>query len=168
MDSTHQRKDSPPSKFQHVFKRVRDAGFLCVAHAGEEGPAQNVWDSINLLHVSRIDHGVRSVDDKLLFTELAKNQIPLTVCPLSNLKLKVVQKMEELPLPELLQNNILHTINSNEPAYFGGYVNKNYEAVVHAFQLNKNDIFKLAENSFKASFLPSSEKNKWVEKLLRC
>ena len=158
-------KGHPPTKFQHVFKRVRDEGFLCVAHAGEEGPAQNVWDSLNILQVSRIDHGVRSVDDKLLLKELAEKQIPLTVCPLSNLKLKVVNKMEELPLPEFLQNNLLVTINSDDPAYFGGYVNENYKAVAHAFQLHKNDILILAENSFKASFLQPSEKIKWFETL---
>jgi adenosine deaminase len=108
---------------------------------------------------------VRSVEDKLLLKELAKKQIPLTVCPLSNLKLKVVQKMEELPLPELLQNNILVTINSDDPAYFGGYVNENYSAVAQAFQLNEGDILKLAINSFKASFLPKLEKSKWIDTL---
>ncbi|MCY1721922.1 adenosine deaminase [Prolixibacteraceae bacterium Z1-6] len=155
----------PPAKFERVFRMVRDEGFPVVAHAGEEGPAQNVWDALNLLKVARIDHGVRSVEDVLLLKELALKQIPLTVCPLSNLKLKVVKKMKDLPLKTLLENNILVTINSDDPAYFGGYVNENYIAVAEAFRLTRKDVITLAENSFKASFLSKEEKEEWIGKL---
>lgn len=155
----------PPAKFEKVFQMVREEGFRIVAHAGEEGPAQNVSDSIRLLKVSRIDHGVRSVDDKQLLNELAENKIPLTVCPLSNLKLKVVKEMKDLPLQTLLNNNIIATVNSDDPAYFGGYINENYRAVAVAFNLSEPDILKLAENSFNASFLSEEEKNKWLWKL---
>lgn len=158
-------KGHPPEKFEKVFKMVRDEGFLSVAHAGEEGPARNVWDSLNLLKVVRIDHGVRSVDDPVLVKELAAQQIPLTVCPLSNLKLKVVHQMEDLPLKTLLDNNVVVTINSDDPAYFGGYINKNYLAVAQAFQLADSDIVSLAANSFKASFLSDIEKEMWLSKL---
>ncbi len=158
-------KGHPPAKFEKLFKMVHDEGFLAVAHAGEEGPAKNVWDSLKLLNVNRIDHGVRSVDDPDLLTELARKQIPLTVCPLSNLKLKVVKSMEDLPLKTLIDNNVLVTINSDDPAYFGGYINENYKAVAEAFNLGKEDILKLAENSFKASFLNSKEKEQWLDKL---
>jgi len=158
-------KGHPPHKFERVFKMVRNEGFLTVAHAGEEGPAQNVWDAINLLDVARIDHGVRSVEDELLLKELAQKQLPLTVCPLSNLKLKVVKQMKDLPLKTLLDNTILITVNSDDPAYFGGYLNENYKAVAEAFNLTKNDILTLAENSFKASFLNENEKLKWIIKL---
>lgn len=155
----------PPAKFKKVFQMVNEEGFLRVAHAGEEGPAQNVTDSLRLLKVSRIDHGVRSVDDKLLLKELGEKQIPLTVCPLSNLKLKVVKEMKDLPLPTLLDNNILATINSDDPAYFGGYLNENYRAVTEAFNLSGAQILTLVENSFKASFLSNEDKNKWLWKL---
>uniref|UniRef100_UPI0032165630 adenosine deaminase n=1 Tax=uncultured Draconibacterium sp. TaxID=1573823 RepID=UPI0032165630 len=155
----------PPAKFENVFRMVRKEGFRVVAHAGEEGPAQNVWDALKLLHVARIDHGVRSVDDKLLLKELAQKQIPLTVCPLSNLKLKVVKEMKDLPLKVLLENNILATVNSDDPAYFGGYLNENYIAVANALHLTRHDIITLAENSFKASFLSEDEKQKWIDKL---
>lgn len=155
-------KGHPPAKFKKVFKMVRSEGFLSVAHAGEEGPAQNVWDSLNLLGVSRIDHGVRSVDDEALLQELAEKQIPLTVCPLSNLKLKVVKQMEDLPLKILLNEKILTTINSDDPAYFGGYMNDNFLAVADALNLGKEEIITLAKNSFKASFLSEKEKQRWI------
>lgn len=155
----------PPAKFQKVFAMVISEGFLTVAHAGEEGPAQNVWDALNLLKVARIDHGVRSVDDEALLQELATRQIPLTVCPLSNLKLKVVKQMHDLPLKKLLDKNILATINSDDPAYFGGYVNANYKAVADALFLSKKEILTLAKNSFKASFLNDTEKEKWIAEL---
>ena len=155
----------PPAKFEKVFQMVRNEGFLVVAHAGEEGPAQNVWDALNILKVNRIDHGVRSVDDKALIKYLADKKVPLTVCPLSNLKLKVVQNMEELPLKTLLEKNVLATVNSDDPAYFGGYVNENYNAVTKALNLGKNDILTLAKNSFEASFLSREEKDAWIEKL---
>lgn len=158
-------KGNPPAKFERVFKMVHDEGFLTVAHAGEEGSAQNVWDSLRLLKVARIDHGVRSVDDAFLLDELARIQVPLTVCPLSNLKLKVVQQMKDLPLRTLLEKNILVTINSDDPAYFGGYVNENYKAITEAFDLTKDELRTLAKNSFKASFLGETDKENWIKRI---
>lgn len=158
-------KGHPPSKFWRLFQMVHDEGFLTVAHAGEEGSAQNVWDALNLLKVSRIDHGVRSVDDEDLLKHLAEKQIPLTVCPLSNLKLKVVTQMEDLPLQTLLNNNIVATVNSDDPSYFGGYMNDNYKAVADALSFSKEEIITLAENSFKASFLSQNEKQKWLDEI---
>lgn len=160
-------KGHPPAKFQRVFQMVQNEGFLAVAHAGEEGAAQNVWDALSLLNVARIDHGVRSVEDSVLLKELAVKQIPLTVCPLSNLKLKVVKQMKDLPLKILLDSNIVTTINSDDPAYFGGYINENYKAVAEAFSLTEKEIFILVENSFKASFLSAEAKNTWMAKLNR-
>ncbi|NOR75210.1 MAG: adenosine deaminase [Draconibacterium sp.] len=156
---------NPPAKFQRVFKMVSEEGFVSVAHAGEEGSAQYIWDAIQLLNVARIDHGIRAADDALLIKTLAETKIPLTVCPLSNLKLQVVKNVNELPIKLLLQKEILVTINSDDPAYFGGYINENFEAVAKAFSLNKSDILKLAENSFKASFLDDKDKNRWLAKL---
>lgn len=155
----------PPVKFENVFKMVQNEGFQVVAHAGEEGSAQNVWDALNMLNARRIDHGVRSVDDAELLKYLAEKKIPLTVCPLSNLKLKVVQKMEDLPLKTLLDSNIVATINSDDPAYFGGYVNQNYEAVAEALNLSEKEILTLVRNSFEASFLGAEEKKMWLAKL---
>jgi len=155
----------PPSKFRKVFEMVKEEGFLTVAHAGEEGPAQNVWDSLEMLGVSRIDHGVRSVDDEALLTELARLEMPLTVCPLSNLKLKVVEDMADHPLKKLFDKNIVATVNSDDPAYFGGYVNANYRAVAGALNLTSKEIIQLAKNSFKASFLDDKEKASWITEL---
>lgn len=155
----------PPLKFKKVFEMVRSEGFLSVAHAGEEGPATYVWDAIKLLNVSRIDHGVRSVEDPKLMVELEKRQIPLTVCPLSNLKLKVVDNLSQLPLKQLLEHNIMATVNSDDPAYFGGYINDNFKAVASALSLQKDEILSLAKNSFKASFLPNEQKSKWLKQL---
>ncbi len=155
----------PPAKFQKVFEMVRKEGFLTVAHAGEEGPAEYVWDVLRLLKVSRVDHGIRSVEDEKLLDELATTKIPLTVCPLSNLKLQVVKNMKELPLRTLLQKGILASINSDDPAYFGGYLNENYLAVAEALKLTKQEIAQLAENSFKASFLDEEVKTRWIKKV---
>lgn len=155
----------PPTKFERVFKMVRNEGFKVVAHAGEEGPAQNIWDSINLLGVSRIDHGVRSISDEKLMEELARLQMPLTVCPLSNLKLKVVSDLKDHPLKKLLDAGIMATINSDDPAYFGGYLIKNYVDTAEALNLSKQEILKLAKNSFKASFLDTQEIERWIAEL---
>ena len=157
----------PPAKFKKVFEMVRAEGFLTVAHAGEEGPAQNVWDAINMLKVSRIDHGVRSIDDTELLDELARIEMPLTVCPLSNLKLKVVNDMVDHPLKKILDHNIVATVNSDDPAYFGGYMNANFLAVAEALDLSNEDIIKLAANSFKASFLSDEEKQKWLSEIAK-
>lgn len=155
----------PPTKFERVFEMVRKEGFRVVVHAGEEGPAQNVWDSLNLLKAERIDHGVRSIDDPELLKELAKRQTPLTVCPLSNLKLKVVTDMKDHPIKKLLDAGIMVTVNSDDPAYFGGYLNQNYQAVAEALGLSKAEILQLAKNSFKASFVSESGKERWIAEL---
>lgn len=154
----------PPSKFQNVFARAREEGFLTVAHAGEEGPAGYIREALDLLKVSRIDHGIHSIDDDRLVEELVRRNIPLTVCPLSNLKLNVVDSIEEHPLHKMMQRGLIVTINSDDPAYFGGYINENYSAVAHALNLTKEDICKLAKNSFRASFLDEDEK---AERLLK-
>lgn len=156
---------NPPTKFINVFERAQKEGFLTVAHAGEEGPASYVWEAIDLLNVARVDHGVRSIDDEKLMTELAKRQIPLTVCPLSNLKLKVVADLKEHPLKKMLDKNLIVTINSDDPSYFGGYLNQNYLEVARALNLTKDDILILTKNSFKASFLSNAEKQLFLEKV---
>lgn len=156
---------NPPSKFKKVFERARKAGFLTVAHAGEEGPAEYVWEALNLLKVSRIDHGNHSLDDEKLVKVLVKRKIPMTVCPLSNLKLKVVKDLKKHPLKKMINEGLLVTINSDDPAYFGGYVNENYLAIAKALNLFKKDIYILAKNSFMASFLSKDEKKKILKKL---
>ena len=156
---------NPPSKFVNVFKRAQEEGFLTVAHAGEEGPAEYVWEAINLLNVERIDHGVQSINDEKLVAELVKKQMPLTVCPLSNLKLKVVSDLKDLPLKRMMDKNIMVTINSDDPSYFGGYVNQNYLEVAEALNLTKDDILLLAKNSFNASFLTDAEKKHYLDKV---
>jgi adenosine deaminase len=155
----------PPSKFEQVFAKAREEGFLTVAHAGEEGPPEYVWEALNLLHVSRIDHGNRSLEDPVLVDELVKRRIPLTVCPLSNLKLKVVHDMAYHPLSEMLEKGMMATVNSDDPAYFGGYVNENFIAVAKALNLSKEQIVQLAKNSFTASFLEEEEKQDMIDKV---
>jgi len=158
-------KGHPPSKFRRLFDKARKDGFLTVAHAGEEGPPEYVWEAMNLLHVSRIDHGNRSLEDAALVAELVKRKMPLTVCPLSNLKLKVVHDMTKHPLTEMLKKGMMATVNSDDPAYFGGYVNENYLAVANALNLSKEQITQLAKNSFTASFLGEHEKQFLIEKV---
>lgn len=158
-------KGHPPSKFQRVFEFALNEGFLTVAHAGEEGPPEYVWEALNLLKVSRIDHGNRSLEDSALVAELVKRKIPLTVCPLSNLKLKVVGEMTQHPLSEMLEKGLLVTVNSDDPAYFGGYITENYLAVAHALNLSKEQIAELAKNSFEASFLDEREKEKMINRV---
>ena len=155
----------PPSKFENVFSKALDEGFFTVAHAGEEGPAEYVWEAINLLKVSRIDHGNRSLDDDQLIQHIAETKIPLTVCPLSNLALKVVEDLKDHPLLQLLDSGLLVTINSDDPAYFGGYMNANYLQIATALNLSKKQITELAKNSFKASFLPDMEKEKLIHQV---
>ncbi|MFC1593374.1 adenosine deaminase [Candidatus Neomarinimicrobiota bacterium] len=155
----------PPSKFQLVFKKARDLGYLTVAHAGEEGPPEYVWEALNLLNVSRIDHGNRALEDETLVQLLAQNQIPLTVCPLSNLKLRVIDKLENHPLKKMMDNNLLVTINSDDPAYFGGQLNDNYIKLAEVLDLTKIDIYQMAKNSFKASFLSEKGKSNYIEKV---
>ncbi|MEM0111635.1 MAG: adenosine deaminase [Candidatus Bathyarchaeia archaeon] len=156
---------NPPSKFRKVFEEALKEGFLTVAHAGEEGPADYVWEALNLLKVSRIDHGNRAVEDPKLMAELARRRIPLTLCPLSNLKLGVVKQLEEHPLKFMMEKGLLVTINSDDPAYFGGYVAENYMAVQNALGLTLDQITTLAKNSFEASFLNEEEKAKRISKV---
>lgn len=158
-------KGHPPTKFEQVFARARQEGFLTVAHAGEEGPAEYVRGAVELLHVSRIDHGNHSLDDLDLVKELAKRKIPLTVCPLSNLKLKVVKDMKQHPLAKMLEKGLMVTVNSDDPAYFGGYINENYWAVAESLNLSREQIALLAKNSFEASFLDREEKQRVLRKL---
>ena len=160
-------KGNPPNKFERVFAKAREEGFFTVAHAGEEGPPEYVWEALNLLHVSRIDHGNRSLEDQLLVEELVTRKIPLTVCPLSNLKLKVVRDMTQHPLTQMLENGMMATVNSDDPAYFGGYMNENYLAVATALNLTKEQIVQLAKNSFTASFLGEKEKLEMIKKVDR-
>ncbi len=155
----------PPAKFQRVFARAIAEGFLTVAHAGEEGPAEYVWEALDLLHVSRIDHGNNALDDERLVTELVSRKMPLTVCPLSNLKLKVVKDLRDHPLKIMLDKGLLATINSDDPAYFGGYIEENYLASAAALKLSKEDIYQLAKNSFVASFLNEAEKAQMIGKV---
>ncbi len=149
---------NPPSKFKKVFQMAKNAGYRCVAHAGEEGDTSYIKEALDVLHVSRIDHGIKCEEDEGLIKRLKKEQIPLTVCPLSNLKLKVVKTMKEHNIKRLLRYGLLVTVNSDDPAYFGGYLNENYEAVADALELSKEDVKTLAKNSFKASFLSDSKK----------
>ncbi|HCY40391.1 MAG TPA: adenosine deaminase [Prolixibacteraceae bacterium] len=160
-------KGHPPTQFERVFAKAKENGFLTVAHAGEEGPPEYVWEALDLLHVSRIDHGNRSLEDPLLVNKLANLKMPLTVCPLSNLKLKVVHDMAQHPLKEMLGKGIMATVNSDDPAYFGGYINENYLAVANALNLSKEQLAQLARNSFAASFLNEKEQLKMIEKVDR-
>ncbi len=163
LDSAEQ--GNSPSKFQAVFDRARAEGFLTVAHAGEEGPPDYIWEAINLLDVSRIDHGVRSVEDPALIDYLTEKQIPLTVCPLSNVELKVFDSMAEHNLKQLLSLGLCATVNSDDPSYFGGYIGENYQAVHSALNLTKQELYQLAKNSFQASFLSPNSKQQLIAEL---
>jgi len=154
---------NPPSKFRRVFSQARKAGFLTVAHAGEEGPASYVGEAVSLLKVSRIDHGNSVLDNKKLVEYLAKKRIPLTVCPLSNLKLCVVKDLRKHPLKRMLEAGLLVTINSDDPAYFGGYLGENYQATKDALDLSKEELIQLAKNSFEASFIPQARKKYFIQ-----
>jgi adenosine deaminase len=149
---------NPPSKFEAVYRRAREMGLLAVAHAGEEGPPEYIWEALDLLGVRRIDHGVRCLEDDRLVTRLVAEQVPLTVCPLSNVKLRVFRSLREHNLPQLLERGLLVTINSDDPPYFGGYVEDNFRGIVETFGLEEADVARLARNSFVASFLDDSAK----------
>ena len=155
----------PPSKFKNVFKKAIKKGFLTVAHAGEEGPPEYIWEALNLLKVKRIDHGIRCLEDEKLVGKLHDEQIPLTVCPLSNIKLCVFKKLQDHNLKKLLDKELMVMINSDDPAYFGGYLNTNLIECQKTLNLSKEDIKKLAINSFKSSFLNREEKKKWIDKI---
>jgi adenine deaminase len=152
----------PPVKFAHVFERARRAGLLAVAHAGEEGPAHYISEALDILQVRRIDHGVRCEEDPELLRRLVRERMPLTVCPLSNIKLQVFDRIEAHNLKRLLELGVCVTVNSDDPAYFGGYVLENYLAVQQALDLSKADVALLARNSIEASFLSAAAKQHWL------
>ena len=156
---------NPPSKFKKLFKKSIEKGFLTFAHAGEEGPPEYIWDSINLLNVKRIDHGVQCLHDKKLVEKLCKDKTPLTVCPLSNIKLRVFNKLNEHNLKKMLDEKLIVMVNSDDPAYFGGYLNKNLIEIQSALDLSIADIKTLIINSFKASFLREEKKDEWILKI---
>lgn len=156
LDSSEQ--GHPPEKFSRVFAKAREAGFIAVAHAGEEGPALNIRNAIDLLGVQRVDHGVRCVEDAALVEELKQTRMPLTVCPLSNLKLKVFQHMAEHNIVELLRQGLCVTINSDDPAYFGGYMTDNFQAVADAHTMTRQELAQFTRNAIEASFISEAEK----------
>jgi adenosine deaminase len=151
----------PPAKFAEVFARARELGLLTVAHAGEEGPPEYIRQALDLLGVSRIDHGVRCEEDPELVERLRREAVPLTVCPLSNVKLKVFPRIEDHNLKRLLDRGLCVTVNSDDPAYFGGYVLENYLAVQQGLGLSRQDLVQLARNSIRAAFLPVAEQQRW-------
>ena len=157
----------PPSKFERVFSASAKEGYKIVAHAGEEGDCSYIWEAINLLHVNRIDHGIRCEEDAKLVDFLIEKQIPLTVCPLSNVKLKAVQTMQAHNIVKLLHKGVLVTVNSDDPAYFGGYINENYEALVKSLHVKEDELKTLAKNSFKASFLSEVKKQYFIDLIER-
>ena len=152
----------PPGKFREVFDRARQAGWLAVAHAGEEGPPSYIREALDVLKVRRIDHGVRCEEDEELMQRLANERIPLTMCPLSNLKLGVVDRLESYNLKRLLDRGLCVTVNSDDPAYFGGYLLENYLEVQRALGLSRTDLTLLARNSIEASFLASADQRRWL------
>jgi adenine deaminase len=149
---------NPPSKFKHVFRRARDAGFFLTAHAGEEGPPSYVWEALDVLGVGRIDHGNRSLSDPALVGRLARERLALTVCPLSNLRLQVVPDLKLHPLRQMMEKDLVVTVNSDDPAYFGGYVNDNYRAVGDALSLNRDELIAIVRNGFHAALMSEAEK----------
>jgi len=156
---------NPPKKFEKLFKKAVENNFITVAHAGEEGPPEYMWEALNLLKVKRIDHGVQCLKDEKLVEKLSKNQVPLTVCPLSNIKLKVFDKLNDHNLKEMLDKKLMVTINSDDPAYFGGYLNQNLIETQAALNLSFEDIKTLLTNSFKSSFLSEERKKEFINKL---
>jgi len=163
---------NPPEKFARVYEAARKEGFLAVAHAGEKGPAAYVKDALDILKVSRVDHGNHALDDPQLVARLAREKIPLTMCPLSNLRLKGIPDLAAHPIKRALDAGLLATVNSDDPSYFGGYINDNYIAVSNAVGLSPDEIITLAKNSFAGSFLSDREKqeqldavDRYVEKL---
>lgn len=155
----------PPAKFERVFKAAGDMGLIRVAHAGEEGPPAYVEEALELLKIDRLDHGNRAMESSALIERLRQARIALTVCPLSNLKLCVVKEMAEHPIREMLNQGLLATVNSDDPSYFGGYINDNYHALVDALGLTRQEIIQLAKNSFTGSFLSDSEKASYHQEI---
>jgi len=155
----------PPEKFAKVFARARELGFRLVAHAGEEAPSAYIWSALDVLKVERIDHGVQAIHDSALMQRLAKDRIPLTVCPLSNLKLCVYPTLAQHSLKRMLDSGIVATVNSDDPAYFGGYINENFTQTFAALGMTSQHAYQLARNSFDASFIDASLRNSYVERL---
>ncbi|CAM3950306.1 adenosine deaminase [Nocardia ninae] len=143
----------PPAKFAAVYQRARELGLRAVAHAGEEGPAAYVAEALDVLHVERIDHGIRVLDDPALVQRLVRERIPLTVCPFSNVRLRVIDKLTDHPLRQMLELGLVATVNSDDPAYFGGYVQENFDGIRDALNLTTDHLRTLARNSFEASFI---------------
>ena len=159
----------PPEKFARVFARCRELGLHLVAHAGEEGPPAYIWNALDVLQVERIDHGVRCLEDPALVQRLAAERMPLTVCPLSNVKLRVFDTMADHNLPALLQAGLCVTVNSDDPAYFGGYLQQNFVATFDALpQLGPQHAYALARNSLESSFAPAGDKSRWLAALDDC
>ena len=156
---------NPPKKFEKLFKKAVENHFITVAHAGEEGPPEYIWEALNLLNVKRIDHGVQCLKDEKLVEKLSTNQVPLTVCPLSNIKLKVFDKLYDHNLKKMLDKKLMVTINSDDPAYFGGYLNQNLIETQAALNLSFEDIKTLLINSFKSSFLSEERKKECINKI---
>lgn len=155
----------PPAKFTNVFDRARSEGFVTVAHAGEEGPPDYIWQALDLLKVSRIDHGVRCEEDAQLIERLRRQQVPLTVCPLSNVKLRVFEHMAAHNLKRLLNLGLCVTVNSDDPAYFGGYINDNFLAAHQALGLHRDHVIQLSRNAFRATFLDVSAQQQLLDEL---
>jgi adenosine deaminase len=160
-------RDHPPSKFKNVFARARDAGLFLTAHAGEEGPARYVWEALDVLGVGRIDHGNRALEDDALIRRLARERMALTVCPLSNLRLRVIDDLAHHPLRRMLDRDLAVTINSDDPAYFGGYVNDNYRAVTHALDLSGDEIAAIVRNGIRASLMAGADKQETLAEVDR-
>ena len=154
---------NPPGKFEDVFKKARGAGLTAVAHAGEEAPAQYVWDALQLLGISRIDHGYHALEDPKLVEKLVREQIPITACPLASVGVCYFESMEKFPVKKMLDLSLLVMINSDDPAYFGGYVAENYRAACIALNLTEQEVLTLLKNSFKASFLDQETKARYLK-----
>ncbi len=158
-------KNDPPDKFVDVFKKAHEYGFFAVAHAGEEGPSDYIWQALDDLHVVRIDHGNACITDPLLIERLVSDSIPLTMCPLSNLSLGVISSLGQHPAKFLMDRGVCVTVNSDDPAFFGGYVAENLTALTQALSLTNEDIYTLLKNGFKASFIPADLKEQYMQEL---
>jgi len=156
---------NPPRKFEKLFKKAIENNFITVAHAGEEGPPEYMWEALDILNVKRIDHGVQCLKDEKLVEQLFKNQTPLTVCPLSNVKLRVFNKLEDHNIKKMLDKKLMVMVNSDDPAYFGGYLNQNLIETQVALNLSQDEVKTLLINSFKSSFLSEEKKRQWISKI---
>jgi adenosine deaminase len=156
-------RGNPPMKFREVYDRARAEGFLAVAHAGEEGPPEYIWQALDMLEVQRVDHGVRCMEDERLVDRLVAEQMPLTVCPFSNVKLRVVPELRKHMVGQMLRRGLCVSINSDDPPYFGGYIGDNYRGTARALDLGLDEMIRVARNSFSSSFLPEADKQRHLE-----